>query len=621
MIIKHIAVFLVFVFSLVALKWSFSRRVICTLYALLALFYIAFLSVSCFEVLPCELPTQPMRDLFPGNKVLILAPHEDDELNIAGGIFSSLAKTKEVYVAFSTNGDFYMGKEQNTDVKSLRYREAINAMSTYGIPEEHVIFLGYGDQWLPCKTATKKRISHLYEAPDDLKMTSHARMSETYGHSSHPCFHEHQPYTKSSFMQDLKDLLSYVRADAIICVDYDSHPDHRALSLSFDKVMGELLQQNPDYRPLVLKSFAYSTAWASAKNFYELNLPATPAPYSSRIMEEVNCYSWTSRLRFPVDSDSVTRSVLDNKVYKALSCHRSQVAIAGAAGKATQLIKGDKVAWWRPTNNLLLTAEVSSEVGHAEALNDFMLIDSEQIGWTSPKPFQHGWFVEEGKNNEVVFRLKQPERIREIRLYDNPSTDNCIKKLSIELSNGKVLMIRDLPSNGEPLSVFTDTDDLIDSFTLRVHRFCGKGAGLAEVEAYSEYPIFPSDVLKIMDRRGNFLYDYITPTDGVLDFSIYSNQPVDMEQVELCVKAPSSTSVHLIMQGNNAYQLCVPQGESCIVSIVDKKTHRLLDSARVHNPGYLARWLQTWQNLAEQHLIWASSLIERSYNRVIRALQ
>lgn len=602
---KLLFVFLILFLSALSFKWRFSRRVVCAIYVLFALSYIGFLSVLCVDILPYQLPSQPTRDLVPGKKVLILVPHEDDELNVAGGILSSLVEKKEVYVAFSTNGDYSSNQEQTLVTKTRRYREAVEAMATYGIPEDHVIFLGYGDQWMPAKNPTTgELVTHLYSAPEDMRMSSFARMTETYGHPSHPCFHEHQPYTKGAFMQDLKDLLAFVHADTIICVDYDAHPDHRALSLSFDKVMGELLRQNPDYRPLVLKSFAYSVAWFAPKIFYHLNIPATPAPYASGLMDEVNCYRWSSRVRFPVDADSVSRSVYQNHVYRALSCHQSQVRRLGAAHQASKMIKGDKVFWWRPTDNILLTAEVYSGVGNAEALHDFMLVDSAHIDWTAPKPFQHGWFVEQGKNNECVFRFRQAERVREIRLYDHPSPDNQIQELSLVLSNGKEIIVRDLPATGEPLSVRTETDDLLDGFTLRVKRFCGDNAGLAEVEAYSEYPVFPSLVVKMMDADGNFLYDYKTTEGGCFDVALYSTRPLEVGSVELCLYDASSESIRLTSRGNNAYQLLVPRGESCILKVVDKTTRQVLDAARIHNPGRFLRWTQVWQNCAEQHLAW-----------------
>lgn len=52
---------------------------------------------------------------------LVIVPHEDDELSVAGQLLISLSKykTNKIYVVFATNGDTYPA------MKGLRIREAI----------------------------------------------------------------------------------------------------------------------------------------------------------------------------------------------------------------------------------------------------------------------------------------------------------------------------------------------------------------------------------------------------------------------------------------------------------------------------------------------------------------
>ena len=71
-----------------------------------------------------------------------------------------------------------------------------------------------------------------------------------------------------SIKNDIKALLLDLRPEVIFCIDYDSHHDHRALSLLFEESMGEILRQNNnDYNPLVFKGFAYSTAFLAEPDF------------------------------------------------------------------------------------------------------------------------------------------------------------------------------------------------------------------------------------------------------------------------------------------------------------------------------------------------------------------
>lgn len=89
--------------------------------------------------------------------LLVIVPHEDDELAIAGAmIYGAVQQNMRIKVVFVTNGD-YFGHEG-----TIRIKEAGKALGELGVTPEDIIFLGYGDQ-----TQTK----HLYNsAPDELEI-------------------------------------------------------------------------------------------------------------------------------------------------------------------------------------------------------------------------------------------------------------------------------------------------------------------------------------------------------------------------------------------------------------------------------------------------------------------
>ncbi len=63
-------------------------------------------------VLVSSIPDQYCASFFEasysGKRVLVLAPHQDDELNLAAGAIPNFLKAgAEVFVAFATNGDYY----------------------------------------------------------------------------------------------------------------------------------------------------------------------------------------------------------------------------------------------------------------------------------------------------------------------------------------------------------------------------------------------------------------------------------------------------------------------------------------------------------------------------------
>lgn len=68
-------------------------------------------------------------------KVLVIAPHPDDEINLAAQLIIELHKLKaEVYVLYTTNGD------ADFKIGNRRLGEAIRALSLIDIPEKNIIF-------------------------------------------------------------------------------------------------------------------------------------------------------------------------------------------------------------------------------------------------------------------------------------------------------------------------------------------------------------------------------------------------------------------------------------------------------------------------------------------------
>ena len=76
---------------------------------------------------------------FKNKKVMVIVPHEDDDLLISGQVLPSMYKNgADVRVVFATNGDKRVSAY-------TRQSEACNALEKLGIPREKVIFLGYPD--------------------------------------------------------------------------------------------------------------------------------------------------------------------------------------------------------------------------------------------------------------------------------------------------------------------------------------------------------------------------------------------------------------------------------------------------------------------------------------------
>ena len=162
-------------------------------------------------------------------KILILVPHQDDEINIAGDrIIYHIEKKDTVYVCYSTNGDYRIKD-------TIRINEGVKACKKLGIPRPNIFFLGYPD------TGT-----------DSSAIIDNNCLSITHADSS-----SKTKINLSAFTHDVESLISTIRPDIIYCIDCDNHTDHKILSYVFERAMGNILRTVKNYTPLVLKGFAY----------------------------------------------------------------------------------------------------------------------------------------------------------------------------------------------------------------------------------------------------------------------------------------------------------------------------------------------------------------------------
>ena len=432
---------------------------------------------------------------FFGTRVLILAPHPDDEINIAGNMILTLAAAKaEVFVAYSTNGDF----EQSAEVRA---QEAVDALKILGVPRERIIFLGYGDGHKLTDKPTQSPAGHdeTYAAQDFIDYAK-----KTFG--------RHSPYTRQNFKRDLKSLLLELRANIIFCVDFDSHADHRTLSILFEETLGEILSERTDYRPEVYKKFAYATAFTAAPDFYAPNLLSTRKPklgetdtYDFDLIDRAN-YVWTSRVRFPVlHSQPLLKG---NPIAEAIFAHKSQ----RNEWNALRIINSDEVFFERRTDSQTFCAKVTATSGDAAKVRDFKIFADDNL-W---QPID--------TQRKIFFTWEEPIQVQRIVIYGNALDDAPAKLyLRLELADAQAVIDKarlsldniktfsaELPNRGRPLVI--DTEKLFVARAELSIVDAGKDFGLAEVEFFANAEplrkIPPFIKLTIDD---NFFYQYAVP--------------------------------------------------------------------------------------------------------------
>ena len=437
-----------------------------------------------------------------GTRILILAPHPDDEINIAGNMILTLAAAKaEIFVAYSTNGDF----EQKAEIRA---QEAVDALKILGIPREKIIFLGYGDGHKLSDTPTQSPAGYV-----------ETYAAENFVDYSKKTFGRHSSYTKQNFKRDLKSLLLELRANIIFCVDFDNHQDHRTLSILFEEVLGEILSERSDYRPEVYKKFAYATAFTAAADFYAPNLLSTPKPklgetdtYDFDFIDRAN-YIWENRVRFPV---MYSQTLLKgNPIAEAIFAHKSQ----RNEWNSLRIINSDEIFFERRTDSQIFFAKVTATSGDAAKVKDFKIIDTTDVVISPAQIANNLW---QGK--KIFFEWKEPIQVQRIVIYGNPLDDAPAKiSLRLELANMRAVIDKagisldnvknfnaELPSRGRPLIIDTEKIFVTRAEISAIN--AGKNFGLAEVEFFANaeplHKIPPFIKLTVND---NFFYNYSVP--------------------------------------------------------------------------------------------------------------
>lgn len=205
------------------------------------------------------------------NRVLVLAPHCDDEsLAAAGLMLSALRQGKEVRVVIATNGDGYLfatAQEfrrlypRNRDfihMGKIRQQESLSALKVLGVPMEDVTFLSYPDRGLPALWNQHWSSERPYRSP--YHGTSRSPYPITYNPRS--------VFAGEDLLSDLRTILKEYKPDLIVCPDpEDMHPDHWALGVFSQLAVASIERGLPDYRPAVYAYLIHRPGFPSPKGY------------------------------------------------------------------------------------------------------------------------------------------------------------------------------------------------------------------------------------------------------------------------------------------------------------------------------------------------------------------
>ena len=221
------------------------------------------------------------------DRILILAPHPDDEtIACAGIIQDAVSKGTQVRVAYLTNGDHNqisfiiyekrlpLLKGEFIHMGEVRMNEAKKAMKLLGLDESNLIFLGYPDfgtfailrgYWGNVRPY-QSLLTHISKVPYKTNLSFNA------------------PYIGDSILKDLENvLISYKPNKIFVSHPADVNVDHKSLYLFLQVGLADLENQIPN--PTVYPYLVHCLGWPSPRHYHpELSLE----PPQKSINDQIN---------------------------------------------------------------------------------------------------------------------------------------------------------------------------------------------------------------------------------------------------------------------------------------------------------------------------------------------
>lgn len=273
------------------------------------------------------------------DNIMIIVPHEDDEVLMAAGIIMQAVKEqKRITVVMATNGDY-----EGTDIVTgcVRLPETIAGLEVLGVPAENIIFMGYAD------TGMEREVSFLhnlfYEKDEDKIHEGHCS-KETYALEYQEDFHTKMhgnpcSYTRKNFKEDLREIIQLKNPDTIFTTSAeDVHGDHSGLFLFIKEILRE--EKERGYQPVLYSGVAHSKAGDDIWPKRDGKI----VPFSCPDNFDQGSLKWDERISFPVPEEMRSNDLHRNKKAIALSKHENALK-EDAVEFLYSFIKSEELFW------------------------------------------------------------------------------------------------------------------------------------------------------------------------------------------------------------------------------------------------------------------------------------
>jgi LmbE family N-acetylglucosaminyl deacetylase len=336
----------------------------------------------------------PIPSFAQDDRVIIFAPHPDDESIGTGGIIQqALAKGAKVKVVCFTNGDnnelafivferrLTFRKNEFLHMGQVRSLETIKAMTSIGLKRDDIIFLGYPD-WGTMEILTK------YWGDVKPFKTLLTRVNKV---SYENALSFNAPYTGESIVNDIKKVILDFKPNKIfVSHPGDANRDHQALYLFLRIVLWDLNSHKLHVNPQVFPYIIHVVGWPKPRGFHP-KLELDPPPK----LEDA-----------PWQDYSLTPKEIENK-RKVISFYQSQIEY-----NPPYLFTFDrKRELFGDYPNLILKNEDTPEIKWKELISDNYLQDVEEYAlpafMVNKSPITAVHYALNGKQLFIKFDLKR----------------------------------------------------------------------------------------------------------------------------------------------------------------------------------------------------------------------
>lgn len=403
--------------------------------------------------------------------ILVIGPHQDDESMVAGGVIRAAVLAGDtVHIVLVTNGDV-----NGTTEGLAREAESVAAAQLLGVPEQNVVFLGYGDQ-TTYEIWTASSTSQVF--------TSAAGHTATYANRGlgGTDFHTFRtgspgPYNRATMLSDFTELINYFHPDEIYTVNYwDNHGDHCATSAFLNDALIALRRSGADVRVRVFESIV----WAPYANggCYSADWPAPGSgalPYPPFTVPQCvgNGVTLNGQMveRIPVPPEMQTPGTSTNLKWEAIAAYPSQFN-----DFLTSFVRKDEFFWRRDfSTNAGIAAQItaSSDYPAASGQKENAVDGYADVGFE--------WMSLDGNGAWIQFDWPSPYRLGGVVLYDRLDTGDNVQAATLSFSDGSTVAVGALPTNGTPM-VVTFPLRTVTWLRFTINQVSGDNAGLAEME-------------------------------------------------------------------------------------------------------------------------------------------